>query len=249
MSVVVLDFGSQYTLLIARRLRELGAFSVVLPGDSPWVEVERHRPQALILSGGPASVFDPDAPGPDPALLDAGLPILGICYGMQYLAHHCGGEVKSGGRREYGRAHLVRYEGPLFAGISGPLQVWMSHTDAVTHPPPGWEVIAETEDNPVAAIAAPDGRTFGVQFHPEVVHTDHGTRILANFLGVAGVSRDWSPSEVLDRIVSEMRSQPGRGRALVGVSGGVDSSALALLLARAGIDHVAVFVDHGLLRL
>lgn len=248
MSVVVLDFGSQYAWLIVRRVRELGARAVVLPGDSPARDVLEHGPRALILSGGPAGVDDPSAPRPDPALFGCGIPILGICYGMQLLARQFGGRVTPGAQREYGRSQLVRYEGPLFAGVSGTPAVWMSHSDAVTSPPPGWRVLAATEGNPVAAIAAPDGRTLGIQFHPEVVHTEPGREILGNFLTLAGVPRDWFPAQTVEERISQVRSEVGGSGVLVGVSGGVDSSALALLLARAGVPHVAVFVDHGLLR-
>ncbi|MGY4707076.1 glutamine-hydrolyzing GMP synthase [Candidatus Bipolaricaulota sp. J31] len=248
MGVVVLDFGSQYTLLIARRLRELGAFSIVLPGTSPWEEIRGHEPHAVILSGGPASVHDPDAPRPDPRLLSAGLPILGICYGMQLLVHLAGGEVARSDRREYGRAHLSWYEGPLFRGLEGRIEVWMSHSDAVVSLPPGWRAIAGTEECPIAAVAAPDGRTFGVQFHPEVVHTPKGKEILRNFLTLAGVPLDWTPEEIVSSLVAKVRGEVGKERVLLGVSGGVDSCTLALLLARAGVDHLAVFVDHGLLR-
>ncbi len=249
MSVVVLDFGSQYTWLIVRRVRELGARAVVLPGDAPAVTVQGHGPRALILSGGPAAVDDPHAPCPDQALFGLGLPILGICYGMQLLARHFGGRVTSGAHREYGRSHVVRHDGPLFAGISGTPPVWMSHSDTVTDPPSGWQVVAATEKNPVAAISAPDGRTFGIQFHPEVAHTAPGLQILGNFLALAGIPRDWAPSQTVEERIAQARSQVGGSRVLVGVSGGVDSSALALLLARADVSHVAVFVDHGLLRL
>ena len=248
MGVVVLDFGSQYTRLIARRLRELGAFSVILPGTASLKEILAHNPQAVVLSGGPASVQDPSAPRPDPKLFSSGLPILGICYGMQLLAQHFGGEVERGRRREYGKAILTRHEGPLFRGLDGEVQVWMSHSDTVTAPPPGWQVVAETEECPIAAIASPDGRLHGVQFHPEVVHTPQGKRILDNFLALAGVERDWTPAHVLDSLIAEVRERTAGKRVLLGVSGGVDSSALALLLARAGVDHLAVFVDHGLLR-
>ncbi|MCD5408634.1 glutamine-hydrolyzing GMP synthase [Candidatus Bipolaricaulota bacterium] len=247
MGVVVLDFGSQYTLLIARRLRELGAFSVVLPGTASLQEILAYDPQAVVLSGGPASVLDPDAPRPDPGLLSSGLPLLGICYGMQLLAHHFGGRVarKAG---EYGKAVLARHEGPLFRGLPGEIQVWMSHSDAVIEPPPGWRVMAGTEDCPIAAIASPNGRAFGVQFHPEVVHTPQGKQILANFLDLAGVERDWTPARMLDSLLDRVRCRAAGKRVLLGVSGGVDSSALALLLSRAGVDHLAIFVDHGLLR-
>jgi GMP synthase (glutamine-hydrolysing) len=247
--VVVLDFGSQYTRLIARRLRELRAFSLILPGTAPLEEVLKHRPQALILSGGPKSVFEEDAPRPDPRLFAQGLPILGICYGMQLMAQAFGGKVERAGRAEYGKALLTRYSGPLFHGLKGEVQVWMSHSDAVTELPPGWRVAAETEENPVAAIEAEGAPLFGVQFHPEVAHTPKGLQILENFLEVAGVSRDWTPEHVLENLLKEVRERVGSERVLLAVSGGVDSSTLALLLARAGVDHLAVFVDHGLLRL
>jgi GMP synthase (glutamine-hydrolysing) len=247
--ILVLDFGSQYTRLIARRLRELRAFSLILPGTAPLEEVLKHRPEALILSGGPKSVFEEDAPRPDPRLFAQGLPILGICYGMQLMAQAFGGKVERAGRAEYGKALLTRYSGPLFKGLKGEVQVWMSHSDAVTELPPGWRVAAETEENPVAAIEAEGAPLFGVQFHPEVAHTPKGLQILENFLEVAGVSRDWTPEHVLENLLKEVRERVGRERVLLAVSGGVDSSTLALLLARAGVDHLAVFVDHGLLRL
>jgi len=249
MAVVVLDFGSQYTRLIARRLRELRAYSVILPGDAPWAEIERENPEAIVLSGGPSSVFDPGALRPDPAVLAGRAPVLGICYGMQYLAHFFGGVVEKRGRAEYGKAVLTRYEGPLFKGITGEVQVWMSHADAVVKTPPGWRVVAETEENPVAAIQDEAGTFFGVQFHPEVSHTPKGMEILENFLDHAGVRRDWTPSRMLDAAVEEVQAKVGKERVLLAASGGVDSSTLALLLAKAGVDHLAVFVDHGLLRL
>ncbi|MEN2982565.1 MAG: glutamine-hydrolyzing GMP synthase [Thermus sp.] len=247
--VLVLDFGSQYTRLIARRLRELRAFSLILPGTAPLEEVLRHNPQALILSGGPNSVFDPHAPRPDPRVLRLGLPTLGICYGMQLLAQELGGRVERAGRAEYGKALLTRHTGPLFRGLEGEVQVWMSHQDAVTELPPGWRVSGETEENPVAAMEAQDGKTFAVQFHPEVAHTPKGMQMLENFLELAGVRRDWTPEHILEERVREVRERVGGERVLLALSGGVDSSTLALLLAKAGVDHLAVFVDHGLLRL
>lgn len=247
--VLVLDFGSQYTRLIARRLRELRVFSLILPGRASLEEILKHKPQALILSGGPNSVFDPDAPRPDPRVFTLGLPTLGICYGMQLLAQELGGKVERAGRAEYGKALLARYQGPLFKGLEGEVLVWMSHQDAVTELPPGWRVVAETEENPVAAMEAPDGKTFAVQFHPEVAHTPKGMQILENFLEIAGVKRDWTPEHVLESLVKVVRERVGEDRVLLAVSGGVDSSTLALLLAKARVNHLAVFVDHGLLRL
>jgi len=246
--VVVLDFGSQYTQLILRRLRELGAFSVILPGNASWEDIRAKEPHAVVLSGGPASVGAPAAPRPDPRLFSSGLPILGICYGMQLLASEFGGSVREGTRREYGRAMLTRCQGPLFQGLSEPLAVWMSHSDVVAQPPPGWQVIATSEENPIAAIASPDHRLLGVQFHPEVSHTPSGKQLLANFLSLAGVPRDWTPENILTRLLAWVRERVGAERVLVGASGGVDSCTLALLLARAGVRHLAAFVDHGLLR-
>lgn len=222
---------------------------MILPGTASLEEILKYKPRALILSGGPKSVFDPDAPRPDPRVLALGLPTLGICYGMQLLAQELGGKVERAGRAEYGKALLTRFQGPLFKGLEGEVQVWMSHQDAVTELPPGWRVAAETEENPVAAMEAPDGKTFAVQFHPEVAHTPKGMQILENFLETAGVSRDWTPEHILEDLVQKVRERVGRDRVLLAVSGGVDSSTLALLLAKAGVDHLAVFVDHGLLRL
>ncbi|RTH29041.1 glutamine-hydrolyzing GMP synthase, partial [Thermus scotoductus] len=184
-----------------------------------------------------------------PRVFTLGLPTLGICYGMQLLAQELGGKVERAGRAEYGKALLARYQGPLFKGLEGEVQVWMSHQDAVTELPPGWRVVAETEENPVAAMEAPDGKTFAVQFHPEVAHTPKGMQILENFLEIAGVKRDWTPEHVLESLVKEVRERVGEDRVLLAVSGGVDSSTLALLLAKARVNHLAVFVDHGLLRL
>ncbi|RLE38451.1 GMP synthase (glutamine-hydrolyzing) [Candidatus Acetothermia bacterium] len=249
MSVVILDFGSQYTQLIARRIRELRAYSVILSGTSTVKEIEDHQPKAIILSGGPASVFDLAGPRPDPWIFELGLPLLGICYGMHYLVYHFGGQVERADQREYGRAHLVCYEGPLFAGLSGDVQVWMSHADSVSALPPGWHVVARSAENPVVAVQSADGRIFGVQFHPEVVHTPQGLRVLENFLHIAGVPRDRTPKHTLNLLLHEVRNRAGDKRVLLAASGGVDSSTLALLLARAGVDHTAIFVDHGLLRL
>lgn len=250
MSVVILDFGSQYTRLIARRIRELRAYSVILPGTVSWERIQRENPEAIILSGGPASVFDPNSPKPVSGVVESGLPVLGVCYGMQYLAQAHGGKVERAGSREYGKAVLSKYSGALFRGLEGELQMWMSHSDAVTQLPQGWKVIAASQENPVAAIASPDGKTFGVQFHPEVVHSPKGMQVLDNFLELAQVSRDWTPGHTLENLIAEIRTRVGNDRVLLAVSGGVDSSTLALLLSRAiGDKLTAVFVDHGLLRL
>ena len=248
MGIVILDFGSQYTQLIARRLRELRVYSVVLPGTSPVEKICIQEPQALIFSGGPASVSDSDAPLPDPRVYDLDIPILGICYGMYLLSQHFGGRMKQVGCREYGKALLTHCEGPLFAGFPGEAQVWMSHSGAVTALPPGWRVVAATKENPVAAIESSDASYFGVQFHPEVVHTVEGRLMLENFLQAMKVPRDWTAEHTLELLAQEVNEKVGSGRVLLALSGGVDSSTLALLLAHAGIEHIAVFVDHGLLR-
>ena len=249
MAVVVLDFGSQYTQLIARRLRELRTFSVILPGSSPWEHVLAHKPQALVLSGSPASLTDPHAPRPDLRLWSSHLPILGICYGMHLLVQVHGGEVVPAWVREYGRAQLTYAQGPLFSGVSTPFTVWMSHGDTVRQVPPGWKVEASTSDCPVAALSSPDRRMFGVQFHPEVAHTEHGQAILERFLDWAGVDRSWTPENIAHELAREVRDRVGRDRVILAASGGVDSSVLALLLVQGGVEHRAVFVDHGLLRL
>lgn len=249
MSIVVLDFGSQYTPLIARRFRELHAYSVILPGTASLETIYAQKPHALILSGSPASVSVKNAPLPDPRIFESGLPILGICYGMQLLARHFGGQVEQVGQREYGKAFLASFDGPLFAGFDDERQVWMSHSDAVTATPPGWRVVAATKENPIAAMESPDHRSFGVQFHPEVVHTPRGRTIFENFLKLSDVPRDWTPEHTVELLVQEVQKEVGEERVLLAVSGGVDSSALAMLLSRAGLEHTAVFVDHGLLRL
>ncbi|MEN6369222.1 MAG: glutamine-hydrolyzing GMP synthase [Thermotogota bacterium] len=249
MSVVILDFGSQYTRLIARRIREAQAYSVILPGTAPLERIRAERPHALILSGGPRSVFEPGAPLADPRVFDAGLPILGICYGMGLLVQHFGGQVLDLERRSFGADHLIRADGPLFARLGPEIPVWMSHSTAVATLPPSWTSIAETPSNPYAAVASPDGRMVGVQFHPEVIHTPDGLAMLCSFLRTAGVPLDWTPEQTLERLLADVRGRVGKDRVLLGLSGGVDSSTLALLLARAGVDHLAIFVDHGMLRL
>jgi GMP synthase (glutamine-hydrolysing) len=251
--VAVIDYGSQYTQLIARRIREAHVYSEVFP---PTVSLERLREyQAVVLSGGPASVYDDGAPLPPPALFEAGLPILGICYGMQAMARLLGGAVEPTTHREYGRAE-VRLEAadPLFEGVepdvAGGLTVWMSHGDTVAAAPPGFTRLASTASSPVAAMTHPGRRLVAVQFHPEVAHTPQGSRILRNFLfRVAGLRPDWSMASFVEEAVAGIRRQVGDGRVLCALSGGVDSAVAAALVHRAVGDRLTcVFVDNGLLR-
>jgi len=248
MSVVILDFGSQYSRLIARRVRELNAYSIILPGTASLDRIRQEKPEAIIFSGSPKSVFEPDAPMPDAGVYALGVSILGICYGLQLLAQQFGGDVRDAGTCSYGADELVRHEGRLFADLAGDLPVWMSHATTVHSLPDGWTSIAATNKNPHAAMASADERFVGVQFHPEVVHTPDGEQMLSNFLGMADVPRDWTAEGNVERLIHDVREQVGTAGVLLGVSGGVDSSALALLLAKAGVAHKAVFVDHGLLR-
>jgi GMP synthase (glutamine-hydrolysing) len=249
-SVVILDFGSQFTRLIARRFRELGAYSVILPGTASLERIAQENPQGIVLSGGPSSVYDEAAPRPAAGVLDLPVPILGVCYGMQFLAQQAGGSVARAGKREYGKADLTRYGGQLFEGIAGEFVAWMSHSDSVTALPAGYDVVAETLDTPVTAIENNETKRYGVQFHPEVVHTPKGGQLLANFLGICGIQRDWNAEHIVEDLIEGVRAQVGDGRVLLAISGGVDSSTLGLLLARAvGEKLTAVFIDHGLLRL
>jgi GMP synthase (glutamine-hydrolysing) len=251
--VAVVDYGSQYTQLIARRIREAHVYSEIFP---PTVPLERLRQyQAIVLSGGPASVYDDGAPLPTPALFEAGLPVLGICYGMQAMARALGGAVEPTHHREYGRAE-VRLEAPdpVFEGVvpdaAGGLTVWMSHGDTVLTAPPGFTCLASTANSPVAAMAHPGRRLVAVQFHPEVAHTPQGTRILQNFLfRVAGLTPGWSMASFVDEAVDGIRRQVGDERVLCALSGGVDSAVAAALVHRAVGDRLTcVFVDNGLLR-
>ncbi|HEX2864120.1 MAG TPA: glutamine-hydrolyzing GMP synthase [Deinococcales bacterium] len=250
MSIVILDFGSQYTRLIARRFRELGAYSVILPGTATRAEVERERPTGLVLSGGPASVYEPGAPQPDPDLLTLDAPVLGLCYGMQLLARVSGASVERAGRREYGKSVLSDYGGDLFAGVNDEFTAWMSHSDSVTSLPAGYRVVCSTPDTPIAGFQDDSSRRFGLQFHPEVVHTPKGAELLENFLNLCGEPRTWTPERIVEGMIEDVRARVGSSRVLLALSGGVDSSTLALLLSRAVGDQVtAVFIDHGLLRL
>ena len=250
--VVILDFGSQYSQLIARRVRELGVYSEVVPFHTPAADLAQQMPRGLILSGGPASVYQTGAPHPDPALWRLEVPILGICYGMQLLGHFLGGAVEPGTVREYGPADLVvdAPDLPLFAGLPAELRVWMSHGDRVTRLPAGWRGAAHSADCPCAVMASPDRRRIGLQFHPEVVHTPRGREILRNFLmAICGCRGDWSTGRFVREAVAAVQGQVGTQRVLLGLSGGVDSAVAAALLHRAvGAQLQCIFVDNGLLR-
>ena len=250
-SIVILDFGGQYTQLIARRVREQNVFSVVLPCTASVAEIQSHHPMGLILSGGPCSVYDSDAPVADPGMLTSGLPVLGICYGLQFLAHHLGGKVRSADKREYGAAQVSLEPGqsPLFAGLPASLDVWMSHGDEALELPPGFSVTARTA-NAIAGIADPARNLWAVQFHPEVRHTPHGTDVLRNFLfNICHAQPNWTPANFVQATVSAIREQVGDGRAICALSGGVDSSVAAVLVERAIGDRLTcVFVNNGVLR-
>jgi GMP synthase (glutamine-hydrolysing) len=248
--VLVLDFGSQYAQLIARRVREARVYSELVPGNISAEEIQRRAPRGLIFSGGPASVYEQGAPHPDPAIYDLGLPILGICYGMQLLAHDLGGVVEPASRREYGAAQLdIDDPAGIFEGIPSETAVWMSHGDIITGLPEGFRPIAHSLNSPYAAFAGPLGR-FGIQFHPEVVHTPAGKQLLANFLTrICECSLTWEPAAFVQRAVADIRARVGSGRILCALSGGVDSAVAATLVHRAVGDQLTcVFVDNGLLR-
>ncbi|MEN3001185.1 MAG: glutamine-hydrolyzing GMP synthase [Armatimonadota bacterium] len=249
--VVVLDFGGQYTQLIARRVRECQVFCEILPYNTPLDALCARQPKGIILSGGPASVYEPNAPRVEPALFEMGVPILGICYGHQLMAQMLGGEVQPAAQREYGRTHLtIRHTEPLFAGLETELVCWMSHGDQVVAPPPGFQVLAETENTPIAAMGDMERQLYGVQFHPEVAHTPFGKAMLRNFLfRVCGCRGDWTPANFIEESIRAIREQVGDARVLCAVSGGVDSCTVAALVQRAiGERLTCIFVDHGLLR-
>jgi GMP synthase (glutamine-hydrolysing) len=249
--VVVLDYGGQYSQLIARRVRECGVFSELLPHHVGAEEVARRGPKGVILSGGPASVYEQGAPVLERELLELGVPVLGICYGMQLLARELGGQVEGAEVGEFGRSKLsVSEQGRLLAGTPAEQTCWMSHRDTVFAPPPGFTALASSTASPVAAFESTGRGIYGIQFHPEVVHTPYGQQVLTNFLeDVCGCERTWSASSVIEEQVNRIRGQVGDGRAICGLSGGVDSSVAALLVHRAIGDRLTcVFVDHGLMR-
>jgi GMP synthase (glutamine-hydrolysing) len=250
--VAILDFGAQYSRLIARRTRELDIYCEILPHDMPWSALKERAPDAIILTGGPESTLVPGAPGLDPQILDSGVPMLGICYGMQLLARDLGGELVKLDHAEYGPAtlHVDAPTSPLFKGVPVESRVWMSHGDSVVRLPDGFASLASTSRCAVAAMGGDRRRIYGVQFHPEVVHTQHGRTVLKNFLrDVARVPADWTMGSFVDAAVGEIRAQVGGDRAICALSGGVDSAVAATLVARAlGEQLTCIFVDHGLLR-
>ncbi len=251
--VLVLDFGGQYSQLIARRIRECGVFSELLPVGTTIEQIEERNPKALILSGGPASVYDPGAPEFPERLIHLGIPVLGICYGMQVMAKALGGKVEGAEAGEFGRTDLTVTGdgGILLGGLPDEQTCWMSHRDSVFEAPDGFTPIASTPGSPVAALESAEQKLYGIQFHPEVVHTPYGTEVLKRFLReVAGCEEQWSAASIVSEQVDAIREQIGEGRAICGLSGGVDSSVAAKLVHEAIGDRLTcVFVDHGLMRM
>jgi GMP synthase (glutamine-hydrolysing) len=250
-TVVILDFGSQFAQLIARRVREMNVYSELLPHDTPWAEIEGRAPKAIILSGGPSSVYDPDAPKADPAIWSGRIPVLGICYGLQLMAHELGGEVAPSAKREYGPASVqITSEDGLFRGIDREQLVWMSHGDSILRPPDGFTPVAQSDSTAFAGLVDTDRHLYGIQFHPEVAHTPRGRDILRNFVvDIAGASPTWTPAGFVETTVEEIRARVGEGRVICALSGGVDSAVAATLVHRAiGDQLTCIYVDHGLMR-
>jgi GMP synthase (glutamine-hydrolysing) len=250
-SIVILDFGSQYTQLIARRIREQSVFSAVLPCTASIAEIQAYNPIGIVLSGGPCSVYDADAPPADAKVLGLDVPVLGICYGLQFITHHMGGKVRSAQKREYGHAEvsIVDDKNPLFESLPADLTVWMSHGDEALELPTGFHLTAKTA-NAVAGIANPERRIWAVQFHPEVHHTRQGTALLRNFLfRICNAKADWTPAHFVQSTVAAIKEKVGDAHAICALSGGVDSSVAAVLVARAVGDQLTcVFVNNGVLR-
>ena len=250
-TVAILDFGSQYTQLIARRLRELQVYSEILPPRTPAAALRARGAKGVVLSGGPTSVYAKGAPRCDRRIFDLGVPVLGICYGMQLMSHTLGGDVRRAGGSEYGNAVFHPRNGSrLLQGLPPRVQVWMSHGDSIVRAPDGFTVTGSSDTNPVAAIEEPDRRLFGILFHPEVKHTEHGAAVLANFLDACGCRRDWNAASFVEDALARIRDTVGaEGRVLCALSGGVDSAVAALLVHEAiGARLTCVFVDNGLLR-
>ena len=248
--VLVLDFGGQYNLLVARRVRECGVYCEIKSYRLSMEDIRAFAPDALILTGGPATVFEPNAPMVDKALFEMGIPVLGICYGQQLMMHLLGGQCRKAETREYGKIQLTHTASPLFAGVPETSVCWMSHGVEVERIAPGFKVIATTDGCGFAAVENAEQKLYGVQFHPEVQHTEYGMQVLENFLyRICGFSAEWTMASYLDEAVAECRRQIGDGRVLLALSGGVDSSVAAALLQRAVGDQLTcIFVDHGLLR-
>eukprot|EP00002_Diphylleia_rotans_P023148 TRINITY_DN4549_c0_g1_i1.p1 TRINITY_DN4549_c0_g1~~TRINITY_DN4549_c0_g1_i1.p1 ORF type:complete len:516 (+),score=136.05 TRINITY_DN4549_c0_g1_i1:51-1598(+) len=249
--IVVLDFGSQYSHLIVRRLRQLNVYSEMLACTASLAEVMRLHPKGIILSGGPASVFEEGSPHAPQGIWDTGLPILGICYGMQEMCHQLGGKVEKGVKREYGHATIKVQNNPLFEGIKEDFSVWMSHGDKVTAIPSDFEVVGVTNNCEFAAIYSAQRNMYAVQFHPEVTHSEHGMDILSNFVNISKCERDWSMTSFVDEAIESIRKQVGEdGRVIGAVSGGVDSTVAAVMMHKAiGSRFHAILVDNGVLRL
>jgi GMP synthase (glutamine-hydrolysing) len=250
-TIVVLDFGSQFTQLIARRLRELSVYTEILPFDTSVAEITRRSPAGIILSGGPKSVSEAGAPHCEPAVFTTGVPVLGICYGMQLMTAALGGQVEPAPHREYGLATIrISPEAPLLSTVPAELRVWASHGDFVAAAPPGFAVTATSANAPVAAMAAPDRRMYALLFHPEVAHTDRGTEILRNFAyEICGCTGDWTMASFVNEATSRIREQVGKGSVVCGLSGGVDSTVAAVLIHRAiGNRLRCIFVDNGVMR-
>ncbi|HWA95456.1 MAG TPA: glutamine-hydrolyzing GMP synthase [Terracidiphilus sp.] len=250
-TIVILDFGSQYTQLIARRIREQNVFSVVLPCTAKLDEIREYKPLGVILSGGPSSVYDVDAPAADPAVLQMGVPVLGICYGLQFIVHNLGGKVRSAAKREYGHAEVAIEDSatPLFADLPSSIHVWMSHGDEALELPEGFRRVAVTS-NALAGIANEERRVWAVQFHPEVHHTPMGPMLLRNFVfSICGAKGDWTPAHFIETTVAQIREKVGSGHVICGLSGGVDSSVAAVLVHKAiGNQLTCIFVNNGVLR-
>ena len=250
--IIILDFGSQYTQVIARRIRECQVYSTILRYDTPAAEIAKMKPNGIILSGGPNSVFDEDAPKPDPALFKLKVPMLGICYGLQILAHSLKGRVERGSKREYGKGTLEIKDKscPLFRSLPKRIQVWNSHSDKLTQLPKGFTAVAITENSDFAAVADIKKQRYGLQFHPEVVHTPRGSVIIDNFVyDICKCGRNWTMLNYLDQAIEEIKEQVGDEKVILGLSGGVDSSVAAALIHRAiGDQLTCIFVNNGLLR-
>ena len=249
--IIILDFGSQYTQVIARRIRECQVFSQILRFDTPAAKLAALAPSGIILSGGPCSVYDQKAPRCDPAIWDLGVPVLGICYGMQLMAHQLGGKVQPGGKREYGPAEIdIAKDTILFREMAYEQQVWMSHGDKVTKLPTGFITVAKSQNSPYAAIADNQRRLFGLQFHPEVHHTPNGKQVISNFVhGLCGCGRNWTMKSFIEHSIGEIRAKIGQDKVVLGLSGGVDSSVAAALIHKAiGDQLTCVFVNNGVLR-